>query len=189
MFKLTRAKKLLISVTLALSAFVPSTGFCEDARIDDVKVSWTPNLKASFQVKDAFTKDIEEAIKSGMPTSFTFIIELERVNTVWFNEEVGRWEFKHTVKYDTLKEEYEISLDETGEKGIRTKDINEMKTLMVTGNSISITPAHLIPGAEYELKIMAELRTTELPFLLNYMLFFVKIWDFETGWYSYSFRP
>ncbi len=182
-------KKLFIALLLALSVLSPAAGLCEDARIDDVKVSWAPSLKASFEVKDAFSKEIEEAIKSGMPTSFNFIIELERVNSVWFNELVGRWEFKHTVKYDTLKEEYEVILDETGEKNVRTKDMNEMKALMATGSSVAVTPAHLVPGADYELKIKAELRTTELPFILNYMLFFVKIWDFKTDWYSYSFRP
>ncbi|MBI5641846.1 MAG: DUF4390 domain-containing protein [Deltaproteobacteria bacterium] len=186
-------KKLTKYLMLFFIIFLPSKGYAEalrpDARIDDVKVTLSPNLKVSFQVRDAFTKEIEEAIASGLPTSFTFIVELEKVNSVWFNEDVGRWEFKHTVKYDTLKEEYDISLDETGDIGLRTKDAGEMKRLMVTGNSIAITPAHLAQGEQYDLRVMAELRTVDMPPLLNYMFFFLKLWDFETGWYTYRFSP
>ncbi|MFQ5736404.1 MAG: DUF4390 domain-containing protein, partial [Thermodesulfobacteriota bacterium] len=143
----------------------------------------------SFHVEDAFTGDIEEAIRSGIPTSFTFIIELNRVKGFWFDETVGTWEFKHTVKYDTFKDEYVIRLDEAGGAQTRTKDFAGMKRIMVTGDAIAITPAHLVDGAEYEVRIKAELHTIELPSPLNYMFFFVKLFDFETGWYSYRFSP
>lgn len=182
-------KKLLAALILCLAFVLPNASYAEEARITDVVVTRSPAIKVSFQVRGAFTKEIEEAIKSGLPTSFNFIVELNKVNTVLPDEGVGRWEFKHTVKYDNLREEYEVSLDETGERGIRIKDTSEMKTLMSSGNGVLITPAHLVPGQEYEIKIMAELHTVDLPFLLNYMFFFVKFWDFETGWYTYRFLP
>lgn len=187
-------KTLIIYLLISLTLLAPSAAYCADssagASIDEVSVTGRADLKVSFVVKDAFTKDIEEAIKSGIPTSFTFIMELNRINTVWLNENLGGREFKHTVKYDSLKEEYELSLDETGERGIRTKDFNEMKRLMVTGSSVPLTPEKpLISGQVYEVRIMAELRTIELPFLLDYMLFFVKLWDFKTDWYTYRFSP
>ncbi|MDP2689445.1 MAG: DUF4390 domain-containing protein [Deltaproteobacteria bacterium] len=183
-------KKAAVFIILLLCVLVPATGHCVDARIDEVDVRWGHGpLTVSFRVKDAFTKDIEEAVKSGIPTSFTFLIELDRVNSLWPDEEVGSWEFKHTVKYDTIKEEYEIRLDEAGQASIRTKDFGEMKRIMATGASIAITPAHLVSGAEYEVRIKAELHTIDLPFPLSYMFFFVKLLDFETGWYSHRFSP
>lgn len=181
-------KNILICLTTALFILYPAVSFCEDARIDEVDVSDPPALKVSFKVKDAFTRDIEEAVRSGIPTSFNFIIEMNRVRPVLFNETAGRWVFRHTVKYDSLKDEYEVSLDEVGGGAVRTKDFKEMQRLMTTGSSIPLIPGSLLrKGDEYELRIMAQLRTAELPFILDYVLFFVKMWDFKTDWYTYRF--
>lgn len=182
-------KKLLSCLIFLSFLLLPSFGICEEARIDDVTVAKAP-LKVSFLVRGAFTKDIEEAIKSGIPTSFNFIIELNKVNSLWPNEQLGKWEFKHTVKYDSLKEEYEILFGEANEKGIRTKDFGEMKRLMTTASSVAVAPYSPVRmGEEYEFRIKAELHTVEMPLLLDYVLFFMKFWDFETGWYSYRFIP
>ncbi|MBI5233144.1 MAG: DUF4390 domain-containing protein [Deltaproteobacteria bacterium] len=156
--------------------------------MDDVKVSTAPSLNISFIVKDAFTDDIEEAIKSGIPTSFTFISKLYRIRGFWLDSDMGTWVFRHTVKYDTLKEEYEIIMEEKGVNSIRTKDFSEVKILMTTVEAVLLTPAPALEqGRDYELRLMAELDTINLPFFLDYMLFFVKFWDFETDWFSYRF--
>jgi hypothetical protein len=180
-------KKLLIAILLL--GIVPLRAFAAEAEIDGLVVELGPEIKASFVVKNAFNANIEEAVKSGVPTSFSFRVVLERDRgLLWFNETAVKLVFKHTVKYDTLKEEYEITLDETGGAPIRTKDLAEMKRAMTTCEAIVIAPARpLVPGAEYELRIMAELHSIDLPFLLDYVLFFVKFWDFETDWHTYMF--
>ncbi|HBG45610.1 MAG TPA: hypothetical protein DDW94_01310 [Deltaproteobacteria bacterium] len=152
------------------------------ATITDVSVT-RPPLKVSFHVKDAFSKDIEEAVKSGLPTSFNFIVEINRVNRLLPNENTGRWEFRHTVKYDSLRDEYEITLDETGERPVKIKDFGEVKRLMSSCSGVTIAPAHLKPGQEYELRIKAEMDPVELPFLFNYVFFFLELLDFETDWH------
>ncbi|MEE8574651.1 MAG: DUF4390 domain-containing protein [Thermodesulfobacteriota bacterium] len=160
----------------------------EDARIDRVFVRAEPAFQLSFVVRDAFKEEIEEAIKSGIPTKFTFFIELYQVHRFWLDNSVSKWEYRHVVKYDSLKEEYEITLDEKPGEIIRTKDYEEMKRLMTSGEDITFTPTPILKrGAKYELRVMAELDTIRLPFLLNYMLFFVKFWDFETDWYTARF--
>lgn len=180
-------KKLSLAIVflLALTASV----YAEEARLEDVKVVQSPDLTVSFVVKGAFKEGIVKAIKSGIPTSFTFIVELRRSKTLWFDEPIGTWKFNHTVKYDALKEEYEVELDEI--KGtVKTKDFNEMKTLMATGTKIVITPSpHLEKGVVYKLGIKAELDTIKLPFFLDYILFFVRLWDFETDWYIHTIQP
>ena len=183
-------KKIIILLIILSSLLSSRSGYCDDARIADVAVSKNHALSITFSVKDAFTKEIDEAIKTGLPTTFSFIVELDRLRSAWFNETVGGIRLRHTVKYDSLKEEYEISIDEMGEKSIRTKDINEMKALMSVVTSVDIKPVKpLVQGEGYEFRVKAELHTVELPFLLNYLLFFVKLWDFETSWYTYGFTP
>ncbi|MBI5903779.1 MAG: DUF4390 domain-containing protein [Deltaproteobacteria bacterium] len=181
-------RNILTCLATALFIFYPAVSFCEDARIDEVVVSAPPALKVSFKVKDAFTPDIEEAVRSGIPTSFNFIIELDRVRPLFFNETAGTWVFRHTVKYDSLKDEYEVSLDEADGGAVRTKDFREMQRLMTTCSSIPLIPGSLLSrGGGYELRIMAQLRTAELPFMLDYVLFFIRFRDFKTDWYTYRF--
>ena len=62
-----------------------------------------------------------------------------------------------------------------------------MKRLMVTGDAIElITPKPLVEGSTHTLRMMAQLDTIKLPFLVRHMLFFVKLWDFKTDWYVVS---
>ncbi len=182
-------KKILILLGLLLVLARPGGALAAKAHVGELSVVTAPDaLSISFSVDNAFPKLIEEAIKSGVPTSFNFIVEFTRVRGLWFDKEVGRWEFKHTVKYDTLKQEYEITLEEKGGIKILTKDYAEMKRLMSSPDSVSLLPSWGLPRHyNYELRIMAELRTIRLPFRLDYMFFFLRLWDIDTDWYSYKF--
>lgn len=181
-------KKLLFIFTILFAVSAASPAFAASARMDNVAVGTVPFFNVSFVVHDAFNDDIEKAIKSGLPTSFTFVAELYRTRRFWRDSFIGTWKFNHTVKYDSLKQEYEITLEEEGDTSVRTKDYDEMMRLMASGNNVTLLPSPpLKPGARYEIRLMAELDTIELPFLLRHMLFFVKYWDFETDWYKYGF--
>ena len=166
----------------------PVRAFCDDPRIDGLSVTHNEDVLLSFNVTDAFTKEIEEAIKTGIPVSFTFYVEVYRIRGLWFNESVGSLTYLHTVKYDSFSEEYSVSLDETSENPVLTKDTSEMMRLMVSSSNLPILRGvRLNAGDEYELRVMAELNPVTLPFYLDYMLFFVKFWDFETDWHYYRF--
>ncbi len=185
-------KTLLITFTAALVAasliiLAPSFASAAEPRVEDVVFDYQDEMKLSFAVKDAFNEDIEEAIKSGIPTSFTFVVKLNRSRGLWLDENIGTWRFNHTVKYDSLKQEYEVRLEESNTTE-KTKDFAEMKSLMSEGTKIDISPVPALEqGYTYDLKVKAELDTVHLPFYLDYLVFFVKLWDFETDWYTYSF--
>ncbi len=180
---------LVISFFVSLILALPCTALALKAHVGDLSVVTAPDvLNVSFSVENAFPKQIEEAIKSGVPTSFNFIIEFSRIRGFWFDKSIGRWNFKHTVKYDTLKQEYEITLEEKSSLKIFTKDYEEMKRIMSSPDSVALLPAWGLPrNYKYELRIMAELRTIRLPFRLDYMFFFLRLWDIDTDWYSYKF--
>jgi len=180
--------KKLITAIFILVWTLPACALAEPAMISGVVVT-KPPIKLSFVVKNAFNRDVEEAVRSGLPTSFVFKVELNKVNTVLPDELVGQWEFRHTVKYDSLRDEYEVSLDETGEKPVKTKDFGEMTSLMTSCSGVTVAPAHLLPGARYEIRIKAQMDPVDLPFLLNYVFFFLKFWDFETDWHVHPFTP
>ncbi len=179
-------KRYLLTIVFLIAVLFPALVQAREASVDRLFVGTKPNLNLSFVIKDAFKPEIEEAIKSGIPTTFTFFVELHRVRRLWPDKTVEKWSFKHTVKYDNLKDDYEITLEELDKK-IRTKDFEEMKRLMVTGDAIElITPKPLVEGSTHTLRMMAQLDTIKLPFLVRHMLFFVKLWDFKTDWYVVS---
>lgn len=181
------ALALILAFTIPLLV-PPAASAAGEPRVDDVSVERDSPLLVSFVVKDGFNSDIEEAINSGIPTSFNFRVELDRVRGLWFDKHSGSWRFRHTVKYDTLKEEYEVTLEERGGKVFRTGDYREMMRLMTTVARYSILPERpLIPGRDYNLRIKAELHTIKMPFLLDYVLFFLKFLDVETEWYTHRF--
>ncbi|MBI5561396.1 MAG: DUF4390 domain-containing protein, partial [Deltaproteobacteria bacterium] len=98
---------------LAISFFAAvawaSLACASDAIIEGVKTQVNgADAVVSFAVRHAFSKDMEEAIKSGIPTSFTFRVELDRLNSIWFDEKEEDLRFRHTVKYDTLRDEYQV---------------------------------------------------------------------------------
>ncbi|MBI3398568.1 MAG: DUF4390 domain-containing protein [Deltaproteobacteria bacterium] len=169
-----------------------------DALVDRVVVVNSPNdIRVSFEIRDAFTKEIEDGIKSGISTSFTFFIELYRRRGFWFDESLTSQTFKHIVKYDTLKEEYEIVLEEKPQLGtdlksvptlMRVKEIEQAKKIMASGDNIIVKPFPVLQkGERYRLRIKATLDAVNLPFPLNYMLFFVSFWNYETSWYEKEF--
>jgi hypothetical protein len=165
-----------------------SNVYSEEASIDEVIIATNRNLKVSFEVRNAFTEKIEEAIASGIPTSFTFRVELYRKRGIWFNEDLVEFKFKHTVKHDNLREEYYITLEEKGQDVIKIKDFNEMKKLMTVVDSIPLLPMYRFKkGEKYEVKIKGELDTINMPFPLSYILFFVTFWSFETDWFIQGF--
>lgn len=160
-----------------------------DPRVADaVIIKNADEMRISFEVKNAFTKEIDEAIKSGISTTFTFFIELHRKRGYWFDETLISTQFRHTIKYDSLKEEFEISLGERPNNTIRVKEFYRAKRIMANGDNISIKPVpNLKKGEHYQLRIKATLDAVNLPFPLNYMLFFVSFWNYETDWYEKEF--
>ena len=148
------------------------------------------SVQVSFEIKNAFTNDIEEGIKSGIPTTFTFFIELYQKQGLWFDKTLAGMTFRHTVKYDTLKEEYEIVQGEKPKNTMRIKEIEQAKKIMAGGDNIIVKPASALKKGEgYQIRIKATLDPVNLPFPLNYMLFFVSFWNYETGWYEKEFVP
>ncbi len=185
---LNNNRPIIFIIILHVVVLFSSNVYSEEASIDEVMITTNSNLKVSFEVSNAFTEEIEEAIRSGIPTSFTFMVELYRKRGIWFDEGLADFYFKHTVKYDNLREEYYITLEEKSQDVIKIKDSTQMKNLMTVVDSIPLLPIYrLKKGMRYEMKIKGELDKIDLPFPLNYILFFTTFWSFETDWYIQEF--
>ncbi len=184
------AAAIFISIS-PFTACSPRSAWSMDAVVDKVSLINHPdNIQLSFEIKNAFTEDIEEGIKSGMPATFTFFVELYRRRSLWFDEQIASLTFRHTIKYDTFKEEYEIVMEERSQNIVRVKELEQAKKIMAICDNIIVKAASAMKkGEKYQLKIQATLDAVNLPFPLNYMLFFVSFWNYETDWYEKEFSP
>ncbi|MCP4718032.1 MAG: DUF4390 domain-containing protein [Desulfobacteraceae bacterium] len=170
---------------------VPMSTFADDnnAILANIKLANTrDDLLTYFEVKNAFTDKINQAVKNGIPTTFSFYVSLYRTSSSLFDKEIADIQIKSTVKYNSLKEEFSISRPWKNEKPSVTKSFEEAKSWMTSVDNLRVIPLEkLVKGGKYQIRIKAELDKVTLPLSLHYVLFFVSFWDFETDWYLINF--
>jgi hypothetical protein len=186
--------KRIIAWLTAISLFstlltAQSAAFAEEPRLDNIIVTNTrDDLLLYLTAKNAFPDKIIKAIQSGVPTTFTFYVNLYRVRGLWPDKKVRDIQVSHTVKYDTLKNEYLVTRSWEGNRPLIVKTIDEAKRLMSEVDSLAIVPLNqLKKGAQYQIRVKAELNRMTLPFYLHYVLFFLSFWDVETDWHTIDF--
>ena len=160
-----------------------------EATLSDIIVTNTQeDLLVFFDIQGCFTREMEEAILNGIPTTFTIIISLYKTRTLWFDGSISSLKVEHTIKYDSLKNEFRVSRSEDNHNELVFKDFEKAKKAMAEISNIEVVPLkELQRKSKYQLRVKAELEKVRLPLYLHYVLFFVTLWDFETDWYTVDF--
>jgi len=189
--KLLLPVKTSLILILWVLLWFPMGSFADDnnALLDNIKLANTrDDLLTYFEVKNAFTDKINQAVKNGIPTTFSFYVSLYKVSNSLLDTKIADIQIKSTIKYNSLKDEFSISRPWKDEKPSFTKSFEEAKSWMTEVDNLSIIPLkNLIKGDKYQIRIKAELDKVTLPLSLHYVLFFVSFWDFETDWYLINF--
>ena len=167
----------------------PSPLQAAEATLSDIIVTNTQeDLLVFFDIKGCFTREMEEAILNGIPTTFTIVIKLYRTRTAWLDASIASITLEHTIKYDSLKNEFRVTRSEEDNAEIVVKDFEAAKKAMAEIRNIRVVPLReLQERGKYQLRVKAELEKVRLPLYLHYVLFFVSLWDFETDWYTVDF--
>jgi len=168
---------------------IQSLAYAEGARLSNITVSNTrDDLLLYLNVEGAFREEMKKAILSGVPATFLFFASLNRVQNLWFDENIADIEVAHTITYDNLKKNFTITRSWEDNVPKVTKSFEEAQMLMTEIDSLKIIPlTKLEKGRQYQLRVKAEFSKKTLPFYLHYVLFFVSLWDFETDWYAIDF--
>lgn len=177
-------------VAFLLILGLPLTAFSQKASIKEVSVKGTNGAwKVSFYVENCFTEKMEGAIQTGMRTAFTFYLQLFQERSWWKDRKAASVRFRHIIQYDPIRKEYRVTLEESGSPLV-TSSLEEAKTLMATVKEAEIQPSsQLKQGIPAYLRIKAELDQVRLPLHLEYLFFFVSLWDFETDWHIENLPP
>lgn len=182
-------RKILSVLILIYYTISPCHSFAQDATLTNLIVTNTrDDLLVYLTVDGAFTEKMHKAILSGVPTTFSFFIQLYRVRNFWTDKEIAEIDVTHTIKYNNLKKEFVITRSWENNHPIITKSFVEARKLLSEIDSLKVVPlSRLEKGSQYQIRAKAQLSKLTLPFYLHYVLFFVSLWDFETDWYTVDF--
>ena len=187
--KLSHYVAVFVTIVLLIVLFLPANAPCNKAEVKDVIVTNTPkDLLVYFSVEGCFTREMEEAILNGISTTFTFFIDLYRPRNFWFDKTLAMVIVRRTIVYNNLRKEFTVTLNSKDKKEVILKDFLEAKKTMAQVGGVTVIPmSSLRKNNKYYVRVKAKLDPIKLPFFLDYMFFFVSLWDFETDWYTESF--
>jgi hypothetical protein len=127
--------------------------------IADIKV--TPvvaegHVTASFASPEAFTDDSREVVKSGVPLTFTYSVELRRPSTIWWDRTIGLATVAASVKFDNLTAIYQVTKQQDGRVtwSKSTPKEDEMRTWITGFDAVPIRISEpLEPNADYYVRV------------------------------------
>jgi hypothetical protein len=180
------------TVFLLLGILLFSThglAMAKNATLTNIIVTNTrDDLLVYLSVEGAFTQEMEDAVKRGVPASFSFFVSLYRARGMWFDKKMADLTITHTIKYNSLKKEFAVSRSWDSNSPVVVQSFDAAKKLMTEIDSLKVIPLELLEkGKQYQIQAKAKLSRITLPYYLHYVLFFLSLWDFETDWYTIDF--
>jgi hypothetical protein len=178
--------RIILVLAICLCCYIfPAVLYGSDARVTDIVITNdASHLTVFAKVTNCFTQKMEKAILAGVPTTFTFLLELYQEREGWLDRRITGKSIKQTVKYDTVKKIFFVSSTD-GRQPAEFQDIESAKKAMSELNGIVLAPvAELYKGKKYYIRIKTKLDKVRLPMHMEYVFFFVSLWDFETDWYQ-----
>ena len=176
----------------AIAAFVIGLAFktsAYGAEIAHMAISNTEeNLLVTIRVEGAFTDNIKEAVVNGITTSFSYIITVTETRSLFPDKHVHEIKITNTINYDSLRDTFVVRRSWENYRPMTTDSFAEARKWMSEVTEAPVTPLEFLKtDTRYRINAKAELDKVTLPFFLNYIFFFVSLWDFETSWHSIDF--
>lgn len=166
----------------------PSPARANVAVIKDVLITQSIEyIQLYAKVSNAVSKEMETAILAGVPTTITFLIDLYQERSLWFDRKVAGVVIKQTIKYDKVKKTFYVWLyNREDPEGFQ--DLESAKRAITELNGVVVAPvSQLQRYTPTYIMIKAKLDKVRLPLGMEYVFFFVSLWDFETDWYKQRF--
>ena len=173
----------LVALIAGLSfVLYPFISYGQPAKLKDILITRDAQRVLVYaMLSDCFTREMEAAIRAGVPTMFTFLIDLYERRPKWFDRKVTRVTINHTLKYDNVKNIFYVNIDDHQEEAF--PDLESAKRAMAELNGVPIIAVKSLDrNRVYYMRMKAKLDKVRLPLHMEYVFFFVSLWDFETDW-------
>lgn len=155
-----RAVRTLLGVVLAVSAAnAPRLRAEERLRI-------TPFVRdnkvlVSFELDDAYTDGVRDAISSGLRTTFSYDLELRTVVPAWIDRTIARTVVTTSDQYDNLTRRHTLTrtVDGRVEEMTITEDESVVKTWLTKWNRLAVCDTSKVdPTRDYYVQITSRTR-------------------------------
>lgn len=127
-----------------------------DVRITPVVAE--DRVYANFAASGAFSEPVRQAVQSGLPVTLTYIADLRRSSTLWFDQTVASATVASTVKFDTLTGAYQVSKlrETTVQWAQQTQDEAEMRLWVTEFERVPLSEtSRLKASGEYYVRVRA----------------------------------
>ena len=159
--------------------------------IGDLKLSeGEEHVLLSATLVAPFDEDQRQAIRGGVPLRFSFRIRLTRKGSILGERIVRDRELYNGLEYDPVRQLYLFTADGRGSEVIErtTRDEEEALRWLTTIENWRLYPyKKLDRDTRYRVRVMATLRSVEMPSVLGYLFFFTTIFNRETPWVHLDF--
>lgn len=132
-----------------------------------------------FTLRNAFSPEMVEALKSGIEISFKTVVRVQRHHRNWFDTTIGEITFSRSVRYDALSRVYRLK---RGGDVELLPDIFSALAGMTRYEVVVPLDTPVTPGKRYQALVRTRLDKVGLSEPLRSILFFSSLWDVETEW-------
>jgi hypothetical protein len=176
----------LIAPAIACSEVSPE----RQASINELTATTSENHLIVFgTLENSFTSEMIEILHSGIALRFSFFVELYKTKENWPDELIVTHNFHHAMTFDTLKENYRVTLEEDNNKVLSFRSLFEaQKEINEINGARVVVLKQLQPDKQYKHRMRAELYQKTLPLSLHNILPFLSWWDIETDWHTIMFN-
>ncbi|HNZ64356.1 MAG TPA: DUF4390 domain-containing protein [Smithella sp.] len=167
--------------------FFPSTACALEPKITDILITNdAENVLLYARLVNGFKPEMELGVLAGIPTTFTMWIEVYEERAPLWDKKIIRKEIRRTIKYDNLKKNFIISTNKN-EPEIFSDFESAQKAMSDFNGIVAVPMSFLRKGKSYYTIIKIKMDKVRLPLHMEYVFFFVSLWDFETSWYRQKF--
>lgn len=169
-----RLRSLAIPLLLALSvSAAPPRPTIENLVVNAAQ----GKVGVRFTLDGAFKNpEMVEALQSGLPTSFTYNIEIYRSRPYWFNEDVARSHIEVICTFNSVTREYLLNY-RRDRKLVRSETFSELAPL-VKRMTVIDEPALFEIGNRKPYKLRVRVKAD----LMRGWVMYVIPWEISTHW-------
>jgi hypothetical protein len=163
-------RRCLAALVCGLMLCLPALGFAQSARI--TPVARDGHVLVSFDVDEAYSEQVQAAIRSGLTTTFTYDVELRRGAALWVDRTIDVARVAASVKFDNLTRRYQVSITRDGrvESSWVTEDEAQVRRGITVFSRLPLFRTdRLEPNSEYYVRVKVRMRPHNELFVLPWV--------------------
>jgi hypothetical protein len=151
------------------AAFLLAASFAfADVTIRVQPLARAGQLLVTCEMPQGITPEAQAAIKSGLPTTFVYIVELRQGTSLWLDRTIDEAVVAATVQYDNLRRTYKLQRTVNGrieQSDVKDKE-DDVRQWMTTFNKLALfSTNHLEANAEYYVRVRVRMQPRNASFV------------------------